>query len=200
MGRVLGRVEYADGAPDHFFIHDDTTGWSIPPLYADPHEAWQIYEQGGVEGLVAARPQRDTVVRVIRKVLSRSSSFPPSGRFTGSQCLGLRRPIASWYRSVADRSTIQAIRCSRSMASVTWRKTSTVGSPGSTTSRCVLTGGSGAIAIDALVLTRYSVSPLIFARTASTRCSRRCETNRKSRLSVRRLSARVAKARKIGEE
>lgn len=89
MGRVLGRVEYADGAPDHFFIHDDTTGWSIPPLYADPHEAWQIYEQGGVEGLVAARPQRDTVVRVIRKVLSRSSSFPPSGEIYGEPVFGL---------------------------------------------------------------------------------------------------------------
>jgi hypothetical protein len=89
MGRVLGRVEYADGESDRFLIHDDTTGWSIPALYADPDEAWRIYYQGDVEGLLAAMPQRDTVVRSIRKVLARSSSFPANGEIYGEPMFGL---------------------------------------------------------------------------------------------------------------
>lgn len=89
MGRILGRIEFGDGEPDRYFVHCDTGGWSIEPLFADPEEAWRIYDQGEGKALRQAVPQRSTVIRAIRKTLAHSRSFGPTGSIHGEPRFGL---------------------------------------------------------------------------------------------------------------
>ncbi|MBH9724925.1 hypothetical protein JAO10_31820 [Burkholderia contaminans] len=92
MGRILGRVEYGANAkePNRFFIHCDTSGWSMPPLFADPAEAWRVYDRDeNGEALYAAVPKHSTIVRVIRKVLAHGHSFAASGEIYGEPLFGL---------------------------------------------------------------------------------------------------------------
>ena len=89
MGRILGRVEYGAGEPDRFFIHDDTSGWSIPPLFVSPDEAWNIYDSGKGKASFAAAPKRSTRVRVIRKVLAYARTFARNGDIHGEPSFGL---------------------------------------------------------------------------------------------------------------
>ncbi|WP_175011440.1 hypothetical protein [Burkholderia lata] len=90
MGRNLGRVEFGDGEPDRFFIHCNTAGWSFSPLFADPADAWRVYdadERG--EALHRAVPMSSAVIRVVRKSLAHGRSFGPDGAADGEPLFGL---------------------------------------------------------------------------------------------------------------
>ena len=103
MGRILGRVEYGAGEPNRFFIHDDTSGWAIPPLFADPIAAWDAYDRGEGEALRDTVPKRSTLVTVIRKVLAHGRAFDASGEIYGRPSFGLATedrllyPLSSRY-------------------------------------------------------------------------------------------------------
>ncbi|WP_199031398.1 hypothetical protein [Ralstonia sp. ASV6] len=89
MGRILGRVEYGGGTPDRFFIHCDTSGWSIEPLFVDQEQPWVVYDAGGSGALLRAIPQRSTVIRAVRKVLAHGRSFGTSDSVYGNPRFGL---------------------------------------------------------------------------------------------------------------
>ncbi|MDM8356557.1 hypothetical protein [Pandoraea communis] len=89
MGRILGRVKYSGNEPNRFFIHDDTSGWAIPPLFADATDAWDAYDRGQSDALRAAVPKRSTLVRVIHKVLAFGRSFDTSGEIYRGPTFGL---------------------------------------------------------------------------------------------------------------
>lgn len=89
MGRVLGRVDFGDGAPEKYFIHCATSGTSVPPLFADPEEAWKIYDADETGGLYAAVPKAGTRVRVVLRALAFSRIFPASGDLYGEPAFGL---------------------------------------------------------------------------------------------------------------
>ncbi|WP_175693964.1 hypothetical protein [Burkholderia ambifaria] len=90
MGRSLGRVEYGGDEPERFFIHCDTSGWSITPLFASPAEAWRVYDRDeSGKALHEAVPRHSTIVRVIRKVLAHAYSFAANGETYGEPMFGL---------------------------------------------------------------------------------------------------------------
>lgn len=89
MGRVLGKVEFGNGEPDRFFIHCNTSGWSSPTLFADPAEAWRVYDEGRDGALRNSTGQSSTIVHAIRKVLSDSVSFLGTGKILGNPMYGL---------------------------------------------------------------------------------------------------------------
>lgn len=89
MGRILGRVEHGAGKPNQFFIHDDTSGWSIQPLFADPAAAWDAYDRGEGQALRDAVPKRSTLVTVIRKVLAYGRAFDANGETYRGLSFGL---------------------------------------------------------------------------------------------------------------
>jgi len=89
MGRILGRVEFGAGEPDRYFIHDDTSGCSIPVLFAEAGEAWRIYDQGEHDALRTAVPATNTTVRVILMSLAYGRSFDTTGETYGEPVFGL---------------------------------------------------------------------------------------------------------------
>jgi hypothetical protein len=103
MGRILGRVEYSTGGSNRFFIHDDTTGWSFPPLFANPAAAWDAYDRGEGQALRDAVPKRSAVVMVIRKVLALGHAFDANGETDRGPSYGLATedrllyPLSSGY-------------------------------------------------------------------------------------------------------
>ncbi|WP_175772863.1 hypothetical protein [Paraburkholderia phenazinium] len=103
MGRILGRVEYGACEPNRFFIHDDTSGWSISPLFADPAAAWEAYDRGEGQALRDAVPKRSTLVTVIRKVLAHGRAFDANGEIYREPSFGLATedrllyPLSSGY-------------------------------------------------------------------------------------------------------
>lgn len=89
MARVLGRLEYGGLGPDRFFIHCDTTGGSLTPLFATAAEAWRAYDAGGSDALHAAVPARSRELFVIRKTLATGRAFGPAGELLDEPLFGL---------------------------------------------------------------------------------------------------------------
>ncbi|WP_139133060.1 hypothetical protein, partial [Pandoraea sp. ISTKB] len=89
MGRILGRVEYRETELVRYFIHDDTSGWSMPPLFINSAEAWDAYDSGEGKALRETVPKQSTHVRVIRKVLAHGLIFAVSGETYGEAVFGL---------------------------------------------------------------------------------------------------------------
>lgn len=75
MARVLGKVDFGDGTPPRYFVHDDTGGWSHPALFDDPAVAWRIYDEGGSKALSTAFPVRSMRMHAIRKSLAWGRQF-----------------------------------------------------------------------------------------------------------------------------
>lgn len=73
----------------------------MPPLFADPAEAWRVYDRDeNGEALYAAVPKHSTIVRVIRKVLAHGHSFAASGEIYGEPLFGLAIASASPHRAM----------------------------------------------------------------------------------------------------
>ncbi|WMD24027.1 hypothetical protein RAS12_30815 (plasmid) [Achromobacter seleniivolatilans] len=90
MSHVLGRVDYDDGVtPSRFFVHDNTSGWSIPTLFSDPDEAWRIYDHGKSRAMQSVVPAHSTHVRAVRKVLTNGRGFDSEESTTREPQFGL---------------------------------------------------------------------------------------------------------------
>lgn len=91
MSRILGRVESPQLSQSPlYFVHESTSGYSLPPLFRDPDVMWDIWDKNeDCHDLERAVPALSKSVLVVRVSFAYGRRFDGDGTTFGEPTFGL---------------------------------------------------------------------------------------------------------------